>query len=424
MSRAAPMEPPEAIIDRARQGACPSAKEALSLAAYADLPTLTAAAAAIRDCGHGALISYSPKVFIPLTRLCRDVCHYCTFARPPAKGGKAYLTADEVLAIARAGADAGCHEALFTLGDRPERRYQAARDALQALGHKSTLSYLAEMAQAVLDETGLLPHLNAGVVAADELRALRKASVSQGLMLESSASRLCDKGQVHYGSPDKAPAVRIQSIHDAGRAQVPFTSGILIGIGESRRERIASLLTLRELHDTHGHIQEIIIQRFRRKADTKMHSAPEPTLSELLWTIAMARIIFGAGMNLQAPPNLSPTALPQMIQAGINDWGGISPVTADHVNPEAPWPSLASLTEATALTGKQLLARLPLYPQYIHAMDTWLEPALQQHVLRRIDAGGYARVDPWSPRRLCTPAADQAAKPGPAPGEKSAIGVH
>ena len=258
-------------------------------------------AAGLRDQGHGRVVSYSPKVFIPLTKLCRDVCHYCTFAQPPRAGQRAYLSVEEVLAIAKAGADAGCHEALFTLGDKPELRYQAARNELRELGHPTTLSYLREMAQRVLDETGLLPHMNPGVMSRSELQDLRTVSVSQGLMLESSSLRLCQKGGPHYGSPDKKPQVRLDSIAAAGAAQVPFTSGILIGIGETRRERLDALLSLRTLHDTHGHIQEIIIQNFRRKPGTKMHNAPEPTLDELLWTIAMARIIFGPGMNIQAP---------------------------------------------------------------------------------------------------------------------------
>ena len=250
-------------------------------------------AAGLRDQGHGRVVSYSPKVFIPLTKLCRDVCHYCTFAQPPRAGQQAYLSVEEVLAIANAGADAGCHEALFTLGDKPELRYQAARNELRELGHSTTLSYLREIAQRVLDETGLLPHMNPGVMSRTELQDLRTVSVSQGLMLESSSLRLCQKGGPHYGSPDKKPQVRLDSIAAAGAAQVPFTTGILIGIGETRRERLDALLSLRKLHETHGHIQEIIIQNFRRKPGTKMHNAPEPTLDELLWTIAMARIIFG-----------------------------------------------------------------------------------------------------------------------------------
>lgn len=377
------------------------AAELLSLASFDDLDALTKRAAELRDQGHGSVISYSPKVFIPLTRLCRDVCHYCVFAQPPRRGQRAYLTPEEVLDIARAGAAAGCHEALFTLGDRPETRYQAARAELRELGHASTLSYLRETAQRVLNETGLLPHLNPGVLTRAELEELRGVSASQGLMLESGAERLCRKGGPHYGSPDKRPQTRLDSIAVAGEARVPFTTGILIGIGETRRERLESLLALRELHQAHGHLQEIIIQNFRRKPGTKMQDAPEPALEELLWTVAMARLIFGPEMNLQAPPNLSPGALTAIIRAGINDWGGVSPVTPDHVNPEAAWPRLAELSAATEAAGKALTPRLPIYPRYAKAPEAWLAPALRTPVLRKTDASGFARPDDWRPGADC-----------------------
>ncbi len=371
--------------------------EALSWSAC-DLQELTQRVAALRDEGHGRVVSYSPKVFIPLTKLCRDVCHYCTFAQPPRAGQRAYMSIDEVLDIARAGAAAGCHEALFTLGDKPELRYKVARDELEELGHTSTLSYLRAAAQAVLDETGLLPHMNPGVMTQAELEDLRTVSVSQGLMLESSSARLCEQGGPHYGSPDKKPQVRLDSIAAAGAARTPFTSGILIGIGETRRERLEALLALQDLHEAHGHIQEIIIQNFRRKPGTKMHAAPEPALEELLWTIALARIIFGPHMNIQAPPNLTlDESLPDLIHAGINDWGGVSPVTPDHVNPEAVWPHLDRLRAATEATGKVLVPRLPIYPDYIKQRDTWIDPALHTRVLRKIDASGFARPDDWAP---------------------------
>jgi len=363
-----------------------------------DVRELMEQAAALRDEGHGRVVSYSPKVFIPLTKLCRDVCHYCTFAQPPRPGQRAYLSIDEVLDIARAGAAAGCHEALFTLGDKPELRYRAARDELRALGHASTLSYLRAVAQKVLDETGLLPHLNPGVMTRAELEELRPVSVSQGLMLESTSARLCEQGGPHYGSPDKQPQVRLDSIAAAGMARTPFTSGILIGIGETRAERLQALLALKELHDAHRHIQELIIQNFRRKPGTKMYNAPEPGLEELLWTIATARIIFGADMNIQAPPNLTADeALPDLIEAGINDWGGVSPVTPDHVNPEAAWPHLQRLRAAAEAAGKTLTPRLPVYPAYIHARHTWIDPALHTRVIRKTDAAGFARPDNWAP---------------------------
>lgn len=362
-----------------------------------DLPWLMSAAADLRDRGRGRVITYSPKVFIPLTQLCRDVCHYCTFARTPRRLDSPYLSAEQVLGIARAGAAAGCHEALFTLGDKPELRYSAARSALAALGHATTLSYLAEMARLVRDETGLLPHLNAGVMSAEDLALLRGVSVSQGLMLESSSRRLLEPGGAHHGSPDKDPDARIATIEAAGRQNILFTSGILIGIGESRQERIESLLELRRLQEEHGHLQEVIIQNFRRKPGTKMANAPEPSENDLLWTIAVARLILGADANIQAPPNLSPASLARILQAGINDWGGVSPVTPDHVNPEAPWPEVERLAAVTAAEGKVLAPRLPVYPEFVQRMDKWVAPALHTALLRRADAGGYGRSDCWTP---------------------------
>jgi FO synthase len=362
-------------------------------------------AAALRDAGHGGLVSYSRKVFIPLTQLCRDVCHYCTFAHPPRRGERVYLDRDQVLDIARAGAKAGCHEALFTLGDKPELRYRAARDELEALGHSTTLSYLGEMAALVLKETGLLPHLNPGLMTRDDLDALRKASVSQGIMLESASERLSQRGGPHFGSPDKQPSRRLATIAAAGEAAVPFTSGILIGIGETRRERIEALLALRNLHQRDGHIQEIIVQNFRAKPDTRMAQAPEPDQGDHLWTIAIARLIFGPAMNLQAPPNLMPDALEAMVAAGINDWGGVSPVTPDHVNPEAPWPALDLLAERTAAAGKLLVERLAIYPEYATDPGRWLDPAMRTPTLRLTDTQGLARTDPWSPGAGTSPPA-------------------
>src|SRR5438093_5946135 len=273
----------------------------------------------------GRLVTYSPKVFIPLTTLCRDVCGYCTFARPPRRGERAYLSAEEVLAIARAGRAAGCREALFTLGDKPELRYAAARAALRRLGHASTIEYLIAMCELVLRETGLLPHVNAGIATEAELAALRRVSVSQGIMLENISPRLAAPGGAHFGSPDKDPAVRLAMIEAAGRQKIPFTSGILIGIGETRRERVLSLLALRDLHARYGHLQEIIVQNFRAKPGTRMAGAAEPALEDLLWTAAVARLVLGPAMNIQIPPNLSFAAFPRLATAGINDWGGISP---------------------------------------------------------------------------------------------------
>jgi FO synthase len=383
--------------------------------ALAPLDELCAESCALRDEGHGALVSYSRKVFIPLTRLCRDVCAYCTFAKPPRRGERCYLTREEVLAIARAGAAAGCAEALFTLGDKPELRYRHAREELTALGHATTISYLAEMCRAVLDETGLLPHANPGVMSADEIALLRTVTVSQGLMLEIASPRLCERGEVHFGSPDKYPAVRLQTIRYAGEARVPFTSGILIGIGETREERLDSLIALRELHEECGHLQEIIVQNFRAKPDTRMAAAAEPDLDELMWTIALARLAFGPTMNIQAPPNLSAGTYGALIGAGINDWGGVSPVTPDHVNPEAAWPQLDALARMTADHGKILVERLAVYPAYCRDLGLWEDPALHSFIRRQSDSNGFARSDDWTPGSLGAPRSGQVRARGQAP---------
>ncbi len=370
--------------------------EVLSLAGFDDTTALMSVAQTLRDEGHQNTVSFSKKVFIPLTHLCRDVCHYCTFAQVPRKLKAPYLTPEEVLKIAEDGARAGCKEALFTLGDKPELRYKAARDGLKELGQESTLSYLRDMAQLVLDETGLFPHLNPGLMNRDEFDELRKVSISMGIMLESASDRLTEKGMPHYGSPDKVPARRLETLRLAGEAQVPFTSGILIGIGETRLERIESLLALRAAHEPYGHIQEIIIQNFRAKADTLMSNAPEPDMNELLWTIAFARIIFGREMNIQAPPNLSPGIFEQIVDAGINDWGGVSPVTPDFVNPEAPWPHLTELADKTASTGKLLIERLAVYPDYAKDLPRWVDKTIEPLVLQAIDGEGFARTETWA----------------------------
>src|SRR6202012_2536124 len=362
----------------------------------APLSELMAQAAQKRDEAFGRNISYSRKVFIPLTRLCRDVCHYCTFAQVPRPGKPVYLSPDEVLAIARAGEDAGCTEALFTLGDKPELRYQAARDALKALGHDTTISYLTAMCALVLRETGLLPHVNPGVMTREEIAALREVSASQGIMLESTSQRLCQQGGVHYGSPDKAPEVRLETLRLSGELAVPFTTGILIGIGETRAERLDALVAIRDLHEAHGHIQEVIVQNFRAKPDTKLAGADEPDLLDLLWTIAAARLILPADVHVQAPPNLSPGVYQKLIGAGIDDWGGVSPVTPDHVNPEAPWPELDALARRTAEMDKILVARLPIYPKWLAAPDRWLDKRVAPRVLQSADAEGLARDDDWA----------------------------
>ena len=399
----------------------PTLDEARALARIepgAGLDELVDVAGELRDRGHGNLVSYSRKVFLPLTHLCRDICHYCVFAQPPKKGEAAYMPLDTVLSQARLAAQAGCKEALFTLGDKPELRYKAAREGLAELGHESTLSYLREAAERVFSETGLLPHLNPGLMTAGDIERLRPVSPSMGIMLESVSMRLHEKGQAHYGCPDKVPHRRLETLRLAGEARVPFTSGILIGIGETREERIDALLAMRDLHDEYGHIQEVIVQNFRAKPETRMADAPEPTLEDLLWTIAAARLVLGPGMHIQAPPNLSPGVLPQLIAAGIDDWGGVSPVTPDFVNPEAPWPHLERLAEETADAGKTLVERLTVYPEWALDGERWLDDGRGQSrairrlggvraaVLQRIDATGLARTDEWSPGEQTPPPRD------------------
>jgi FO synthase len=359
------------------------------------LDELCADARALRDEGHGHLVTYSPKVFIPLTKLCRDVCHYCTFAHPPRRGERAYMSIDEVLAVARAGVAAGCREALFTLGDKPELRYRVAREELEGLGCETTLDYVARAAEAVLSETGLLPHLNPGLLTREDAARLRRVSASMGLMLETTSDRLSARGGPHFGSPDKVPLRRLETLAAAGEERIPFTTGLLIGIGESRAERIDALLAIRELAERYGHVQEVIVQNFRAKPGTRMAAAPEPALEELLWTIAVARILLGPRAHLQAPPNLSYDEFPRLLDAGIDDWGGVSPVTIDHVNPEAPWPELDRLRRATESRGLELAPRLPVYPEWISG--EWIAPGVMPAVLRASDSLGLAREDGWSP---------------------------
>jgi len=392
-----------APLSRAAEGESLTDAAAMDLAACDDLPALMRAAAAIRDQGRGDTISYSRKVFIPLTHLCRDSCQYCTFARPPRRGERSYLSPDEVLGIAESGRRAGCREALFTLGDKPERRYRAAREELAALGHETTLQYLEAMAGRVFAETGLLPHLNPGVMDEDDIRRLKPVSASMGLMLETASTRLAARGGPHFGSPDKEPAVRLATIAAAGRAAVPFTSGILIGIGETRAERIEALLALRALHAEHGHIQEIIVQNFRAKPGTRMAGAAEPDFADHLWTVAIARIVFGPAMTIQAPPNLSAGGLTELIAAGIDDWGGVSPVTIDHVNPEAPWPEIAALAAETARAGKTLVQRLAVNGRYCADAVRWLAPSVRKAALAAVDGDGFVRCGAWAPGMAIDP---------------------
>jgi FO synthase len=359
------------------------------------LPQLLARAEALTLAGHGTVVTYSRKVFIPLTQLCRDVCHYCTFAKRPLELASPFLELEQVLDIARAGEMAGCREALFTLGDQPEARYSVAREWLTERGYASTLEYVAAAARAVLSETSLLPHLNPGLMGAVDYATLRPLSASMGLMLESASDRLCGKGMPHYGSPDKVPAARLDSIRLAGEARVPFTTGLLIGIGETRVERVEALLAIRDLHARFGHIQEVIIQNFCAKDATQMAGAVEPSLDDHLWTIAGTRLILGPEMTIQAPPNLREGSLGQLIRAGVNDWGGVSPVTPDHVNPEAPWPHLEKLETETEAAGRHLRQRLAIGPAFARDVTHWADPGVQTAVRRAVDGRGLVRELDW-----------------------------
>ncbi|GGP59169.1 bifunctional FO biosynthesis protein CofGH [Saccharothrix coeruleofusca] len=389
-------------LRRAADGAVLDATEAAVLlhARGEDLDALLAAAGRVRDAhllaeGRPGVVTYSRNAFIPLTRLCRDRCHYCTFATVPHKLPAAFLERDEVLDIARRAAAQGCKEALFTLGDRPEERWPAAREWLEARGYSSTLDYVRACAIAVLEETGLLPHLNPGVLSWEELQRLRPVAASMGMMLETTAERLwSEKGGPHYGSPDKEPAVRLRVLTDAGRVNVPFTTGVLIGIGETLAERADSLLAMRAVARQYGHVQEVIIQNFRAKPDTAMRGMPDADLRELAATIAVARLVMPSSVSVQAPPNLVGEEFGLMLRAGIDDWGGVSPVTPDHVNPERPWPQVDRLAEVTAEAGFELRERLAVYPRYVRAAaGQWIDARLTAHVSALAREDGLADPD-------------------------------
>src|SRR6266511_3386143 len=366
------------------------------------LDELLALARRIRGERYGTRITYSPKVFIPLTMLCRDHCGYCTFSKPPAKLAGAYLDPDQVLEIARAGAAAGCHEALFTLGERPEARYPQARQALDAWGYASTVDYLAEACRLVVAETGLLPHANAGALGSEELSKLRPVTASQGMMVESLSRRLLERGGPHFHCDTKLPERRLATLEAAGELQIPFTTGILVGIGETRAERLEALATIDAAHRRHGHVQEVIVQNFLPKPGTAMAAASPPPTEEYLWTIAAARVLLDPSIHLQAPPNLTGD-FGALLEAGIDDWGGVSPVTADHVNPERPWPALERLREVTEDAGFALAPRLTIYPGMAAEPERWLDEAMRFPVLDRADAEGLARDAVWSAGDLESP---------------------
>ncbi|HEY7477911.1 MAG TPA: bifunctional FO biosynthesis protein CofGH [Actinomycetota bacterium] len=378
---------------RAEQGKALSLDEATALltARDDDLDQLLALASRLRDLGWPGPITYSRKVFVPLTMLCRDRCHYCVFARPPARVEAPFLELDEVERLAERGRRVGCKEALFTLGDRPEDRYPEARRWLAERGYTSTLDYVRAAAIRVIGATGLLPHLNPGVMSYEELARLKHVSASMGLMIETSSERLSQPGGPHAGSPDKVPAVRLRTMEDAGRLAIPFTTGILVGIGETARERAASLFAIREVHRRYGHVQEVIVQNFRAKRGTAMREAPEPGDEEFLAAVATARIVLGPYMSVQAPPNLSDAdQRMRLLDAGINDWGGVSPVTPDHVNPERPWPQVEALAATTAARGRPLRERLAIYPRYAAEPDPWLAAKMRRPVHALLGEDGLA----------------------------------
>jgi FO synthase len=356
-----------------------------------DLQSLLDAAAALRDRGKGRIVTFSPKVFVPLTNLCRDFCGYCAFRKAPGEPGAKTMTVGEVLRVVGQGKMLGCTEVLFSLGDKPEAIYPEFRQFLAERGHRRTLDYLYEACRAVVNETGLLPHSNPGIMSRSDLQRLRDFNASMGLMLESASERLLLPGGAHDNAPDKKPAARLRTMAEAGELRIPFTTGILIGIGETWEERVDSLLAIRDLHQRYGHIQEVIIQNFRAKPTIPMRRHPDASRADMVKTIALARLVFGAAMNLQAPPNLTPEGYELYLEAGINDWGGVSPLTPDFINPEAPWPALQSLQEKSAAAGFHLRARSPIYPEFIRQADKFLSPSMARHVEGLCDSDGFVK---------------------------------
>jgi len=378
----------EDALTRAHEGLTLDRAPALLLAEQAPLQFLLSAATEMRARGKGTVVTFSKKVFIPLTTLCRDYCSYCTFRKDPGQPGAHFMTPDEVLALAEQGRRAGCKEALFSLGDQPERIFPEAREFLRQQGFARTLDYLAAMCELVLEKPGLLPHANPGVMDRPTLERLKDSNASVGLMLENVSPRLMRNGLPHANAPDKVPALRLRTMEQAGKLSIAFTTGILIGIGETMEERVDSLLAIRTLHETYGHIQEVIIQNFRAKPEIPMAAHPEPSLDDMLRTIALARLILGPHMNVQAPPNLSYNDFPRLLDAGINDWGGISPVTKDFINPEAAWPQISRLRSETEARGFTLRERLALYPEFV-GRDKFLSPRVRSRVAAITDADGY-----------------------------------
>jgi len=383
-----------AAVERAAGGRVPTAEEAVALLGTPAslVPDLLAAAAATRDRGRGRRMTFSAKVFVPLTNLCRDYCGYCTFRRDPGDPGALTMTPEQVVALARAGERLGAKEALFSLGDRPEALFPEYRHFLRRMGHRTTLDYLRAVSTLVVSETSLLPHANPGVMGERDLSSLREVNVSMGIMLETTSERLLGPGLAHDRAPDKVPARRLRTIALAGKLSIPFTTGVLIGIGETHGERVEALLAIRDLHERYGHIQEVIVQNFRRKPGIPMRDHPEPAMDDLLRTAAVARLLLGPDMNIQVPPNLSDADFARLPDAGINDWGGVSPLTPDHINPERPWPGLAALRRATERAGLELRERLAVYPEYATRSE-FVHEALRPRVRGFVDTDGLVRGD-------------------------------
>ncbi len=381
----------EETLERARAGVRLSARDvyAFEQTTSTELLALLQVADELRARDHGDVITYSRKVFLPLTNLCRDYCGYCTFRKDPGDPGAKTMTPDDVLEVATAGARLGCKEALFSLGDKPEALFPEMQQTLQRYGYRRTLAYLVDMCQLVLDKTPLLPHVNPGVMGRKDLERLREVNASMGLMLETTSRRLMGKGMAHDNAPDKDPVIRLKTIENAGKLQIPFTTGILIGIGETFAERVDALCAIGELHARYDHIQEVIIQNFRAKSGTPMHANPEPTLLDFLRTIAVARLILGGEMNIQAPPNLTPEQYQLLLTAGINDWGGVSPLTIDFINPEAPWPQIRTLERISAEMGLRLRQRLAIYPEYIVRKSGFMAASLAPRLRALVDEEGY-----------------------------------
>jgi len=388
------LSPVDRALDHVAEGRVPSAAEATALldTPASRLPDLLGASAALRDRGRGRRITFSAKVFIPLTTLCRDYCGYCTFRKDPGEPGAFTMTPEQVLALAHAGARLGAKEALFSLGDKPEALFPEHRAFLRRMGNRTTLGYLRAVSERVLEETGLLPHANPGLMSERDLAALREVNVSMGIMLETTSSRLLAPGAAHDRAPDKVPGRRLKTIARAGALGIPFTTGILIGIGETHAERVDALLAIRDLHERHGHIQEVIVQNFRAKPTIPMRGWPEPGVEDLLRTVAVARLLLGPAMNIQAPPNLSAGGYERLAAAGLNDWGGVSPLTPDHINPERPWPGLAELRLRTESAGHELRERLAVYPEYA-TRRAFLDARLGDRVARLVDSEGFVRPD-------------------------------